>query len=96
MDLTPEQQRVYDNMSPERRAQYDEMYVESARVRALPIEDKVELLMERVGELIVIITQHQREFEALASIFEMMDTRTSAPTATPTVTESRPMPGQYL
>jgi hypothetical protein len=95
MELTAEQQEVYDSLSPEKQAYYAGVFEEAARIEALPLEEKVQMLMQRVGELIVIVQQHQREFEALGAILDMMmPKREAAPM--PPATESFPMPGQYL
>lgn len=100
MKLTEQQQAVYDAMSDEEKTHYDQLFAEVERIESLPLEDKVEMLMQRVGELIVIVNKHQREFEALANIFDVllpnMRSAMMRPPASPIVTPSGPMPGQYL
>lgn len=100
MKLTEEQQAVYDTLTDEEKRSYDELFAEVDRIESLPLEDKVEMLMQRVGELIVIVNKHQREFEALANIFDIMLPNLRAATMRmpnqPTTPSAGQMPGQYL
>ena len=94
MKLTEEQQAIFDAAPPDKQAEYSLLIAEADRIEAMPIEDKVDMLMKRVVELITAVRQHDQEFDSLSEIFKVMMAAAAASTQSPE--PERPMPGQYL
>lgn len=70
--LTPEEQARYEALSPEAKAYYHELKEETARIRAMPVEEKVDLIMDRVAELIAAFYLVQRATADLQAKVEVL------------------------